>query len=279
MKDSILSYSVGPLLYCPANRADLALSVQQEKFGRQYSLALCLEDTINDRFLAQAEEMFLCTLTRIYTASQTRSFFIPKIFVRVRHVSQIKDLLCRLKETSALLTGFILPKFDLSNADDYIRSAAEINQNSDKPYYVMPILESPAIIDIHRRAEILYEIRDKLQAIEDIVLNIRVGGNDLCHAFGFRRDEHTSIHKILPIAALFSDIITVFGRDYAHPGAVRRQAVRLYRQDCDPSQTDSTRQSGVRRTPRGLKRCKIHFKLGSGQSLTGCGKPGQTAHE
>ena len=35
MKDSILSYSVGPLLYCPANRADLALSVQQEKFGRQ----------------------------------------------------------------------------------------------------------------------------------------------------------------------------------------------------------------------------------------------------
>ena len=156
MKDSILSYSVGPLLYCPANRADLALSVQQEKFGRQYSLALCLEDTINDRFLAQAEEMFLCTLTRIYTASQTRSFFIPKIFVRVRHVSQIKDLLCRLKETSALLTGFILPKFDLSNADDYIRSAAEINQNSDKPYYVMPILESPAIIDIHRRAEIFF---------------------------------------------------------------------------------------------------------------------------
>ena len=73
MKDSILSYSVGPLLYCPANRADLALSVQQEKFGRQYSLALCLEDTINDRFLAQAEEMFLCTLTRIYTASQTQT--------------------------------------------------------------------------------------------------------------------------------------------------------------------------------------------------------------
>ncbi len=220
MKESILSYSVGPLLYCPANRADLALSVQQEKFGRQYSLALCLEDTINDRFLAQAEEMFLCTLTRIYAASQTRSFFIPKIFVRVRHVSQIKDLLCRLKEASALLTGFILPKFDLSNANDYIRSAAEINQNSDKPYYVMPILESPAIIDIHRRAEILYEIRDKLQAIEDIVLNIRVGGNDLCHAFGFRRDEHTSIHNILPIASIFSDIITVFGRDYVVSGPV-----------------------------------------------------------
>ena len=46
MKDSILYYSVGPLLYCPANHKSLANSLIHERFGRHFSLAVCLEDTI-----------------------------------------------------------------------------------------------------------------------------------------------------------------------------------------------------------------------------------------
>ena len=49
MKNNLLYYSVGPLLYCPGNKATIAQSIINEKFGRQFSLALCLEDTINDR--------------------------------------------------------------------------------------------------------------------------------------------------------------------------------------------------------------------------------------
>lgn len=48
MKDSILYYSVGPLLYCPANHKSLANSLIHERFGRHFSLAVCLEDTIRD---------------------------------------------------------------------------------------------------------------------------------------------------------------------------------------------------------------------------------------
>ena len=43
MKDSILYYSVGPLLYCPANHKSLANSLIHERFGRHFSLAVCLE--------------------------------------------------------------------------------------------------------------------------------------------------------------------------------------------------------------------------------------------
>ena len=48
MKNNVLYYSVGPLLYCPANKASITDSLINGKFGNRFSLALCLEDTIND---------------------------------------------------------------------------------------------------------------------------------------------------------------------------------------------------------------------------------------
>lgn len=85
---------------------------------------------------------------------------------------------------------------------------------------MMPIFESPSIIDLKNRYEILYTLKEKLDSVEDMVLNIRVGGNDLCHMFGFRRHDDESIHQIRPIATIFSDIITVYGMDYVVSGPV-----------------------------------------------------------
>ena len=48
MKNAVKYYSVGALLYCPANRAGIAESIINQKFGDKFSLALCLEDTIGD---------------------------------------------------------------------------------------------------------------------------------------------------------------------------------------------------------------------------------------
>ena len=56
--------------------------------------------------------------------------------------------------------------------------------------------------------------------MEELVLNIRVGGNDLCHMFGFRRRSTESIHSLRPIANILSDIMTVFGMDYVVSGPV-----------------------------------------------------------
>ena len=61
---------------------------------------------------------------------------------------------------------------------------------------------------------------NRLSHVEDLVLNIRVGGNDLCHMFGFRRHCDESIHRIRPVADIFSDIITVYGMDYVVSGPV-----------------------------------------------------------
>lgn len=220
MKNSTLYYSIGPLLYCPANNSSIVRSLTEERFGTGYSLALCLEDTIGDNFVAQAEDILIHSLQTLFQASQSTAFFMPKIFIRVRRADQMPSLTRRLGDAREILTGFILPKFEPANADTYIDTTVNIQHQFAHTIYIMPILESPVIIDLRHRAEILYDLKDRLAAIDEHVLNIRVGGNDLCNYFGIRRHSNESIHSICPVADIFSDIVTVFGRDYVISGPV-----------------------------------------------------------
>ncbi len=220
MNNSLLYYSVGALLYCPANRKTIVDSITRQRFGTKYSLALCLEDTIRDDCVAEAEHILTNSLCQLAKRTEQETFYLPKIFVRVRNARQIGRLYKAFGESIRLVTGFILPKFSLENADTYIQEILRANELASQPLYTMPIFESPSIIDLRYRTEILYTLKEKLDQIEDKVLNIRVGGNDLCHAFGYRRHDDESIHQIRPIADIFSDIITVYGRDYVVSGPV-----------------------------------------------------------
>lgn len=220
MKDKLIYYSTGPLLYCPANQTNIVKSICNENFGNHYSLALCLEDTINDNFLAEAEDALVNSLNKLYEIAQNKSFFIPKIFIRVRSHEQINRIFNGLGACEELVTGIIIPKFSHDNADNYIETMCSLNSHISKPKYIMPIYESSTIVDKRFRYDNLYKLKDKLSSVEENVLNIRVGGNDLCHLFGFRRNRDESIHNIKPISDIFTDIVTVYGLDYVISGPV-----------------------------------------------------------
>ena len=225
MKNSLIYYSVGALLYCPANHKTIATSIIKQRFGTKYSLALCLEDTIQDHCVKDAEQKLIATLHTIMQAKEEKKesasdFFLPKLFIRVRCPEQIHALYEQAGTARELITGYIIPKFSLDNADSYINAIRELNRTASKTVYMMPIFESPSIIHLQNRSSILYTLKEKLNAIEPYILNIRVGGNDLCHMFGFRRHATESIHSIRPVADIFSDIITVFGMDYVVSGPV-----------------------------------------------------------
>lgn len=220
MKNNSLYYSVGALLYCPANRKTIADSIINENFGTNFSLALCLEDTINDNYVTEAEHILINSLEKIYRHSESDTSYIPKIFIRVRNPEQIPRLTKDLNSCIKIISGFIIPKFSPENAKNYINAIIYANEISKKALYMMPIYENSSIIDLRNRIEILYSLKDSLSKIEDRVLNIRVGGNDLCHAFGFRRHDNESIHSIKPISNIFSDIVTIYGTDYIISGPV-----------------------------------------------------------
>lgn len=220
MKDLLIHYSVGALLYCPANNESIVNSIITERFGSKYSLALCLEDTIGDNFVEEAEKTLIASLNAIYNKKKEDDFYIPKIFIRVRYPEQISSLYENLQDARALVTGFIVPKFCLETVDAYIEEIKKVNAVSKHKVYMMPIFESSTIFNLKERYDILYTLKAKLDLVEEYILNIRVGGNDLCHTFGFRRANDETIHDIKPISNIFADIITVFGLNYVVSGPV-----------------------------------------------------------
>ena len=220
MKNNKLYYSVGALLYCPANNPSIADSLLQEKFGTGFSLALCLEDTINDTAVPLAEQILVDSIRKIYIGLQSTTFYLPKIFVRVRTPEQICRLTTLFGSSLEIICGFIIPKFALDNASAYINEVIKANEISSHQLYMMPIYENSTIIDLRNRTDILYSLKNKLDSINELILNIRVGGNDLCHMFGFRRHSNESIHTIKSISNIFADIITIYGMDYVVSGPV-----------------------------------------------------------
>lgn len=214
------NYQVGALLYCPANNKTLAKSITTNRFKGKYSLALCLEDTINDKKVREAELDMIYSLQTIYDRLQKgESFYLPKIFLRVRQAEQINRLISELGNTAEIVTGFNLPKFNLENANDYLNAISKVsNMKSDIKF--MPILESADLANINKRPDFLYQIKDIIAPFESQIANIRVGGNDLCHIYGLRRHSSETIYDIKPVASALTDILSVFLTDYVVSGPV-----------------------------------------------------------
>lgn len=220
IKDMKIKYSVGALMYSPANNKKIADDILAEKYGKQYSLALCLEDTIADDGVAEAEKQLVSTLQDIFRVKKSRNCYIPKIFIRVRRPEQIGRLFDELKNVQDILCGIIIPKYSVVNANEYNEQILSINKSSNNMIYMMPILESRNIVDYAARRETLLETKKHIDLVADYVLNVRVGGNDFSNHFVVRRHYDETIYDILPIANILSDIVTVFGREYVVSGPV-----------------------------------------------------------
>lgn len=220
-KQRLLPYAVGALLYAPATNDKIVRYILQQKCEENYSASLCLEDSINDASVDGAEEKIVSNFMEIGKALEKNpNMYLPEMFIRVRRPQQITDLYSRLGENANLLTGFIAPKYSPQCAKDYNRSILAVNEISKDRVYMMPTLESRDIVTLASRAETLQELRERVDEISDIILNIRVGGNDFCNAFGIRRSSGETIYDIGAVSRILSDIITVFSPDYVVSGPV-----------------------------------------------------------
>lgn len=220
MKNDKIYYSVGALMYCPANNDKIVDKLVNNEFGDKFSLAFCLEDAIGDNHVRDAELVLIQSLQRLNTL-QDDGFYMPKIFVRVRRPEQITRLYKEFGAAAKLVCGFCVPKFDCRNSDAYIKAISNVNDLSgDRTVYMMPILESHEMIDLCTRYDFLCDMKEQIDSIEAYVLNVRVGGNDLCNQFGLRRHGYETIYEVQPVASILTDILTVFSRDYVVSGPV-----------------------------------------------------------
>lgn len=207
----LLPYKVGALMYVPALNENVGEKICNGEFLNLNSLAFCLEDSITDGAVADAEEQLVKTLTYIL---ENRLECMPMLFVRVRNSTQ----LCRLPEflgnLTELLTGVILPKFDLSNAAEYCSFIGKMNVGRKNPIWIMPTLETPSVLNLETRKRTLLDLRTLLDGCKEHILNIRVGAMDFSKAHGLRRSVDQTIYDIGIVRDVLVDILLVFGDTY-----------------------------------------------------------------
>lgn len=212
---NFLQYKVGALLYMPAFQKNIVEKIKNNSICCLNSVAFCLEDSIQDNALAAAEETLkniLYELNFVYKNSSNKN--LPLIFIRPRTPEHLKFIHEKFSDSAAIITGYILPKFDLSNAEKYCAVIREIN------CYVMPTFESEQVADLSTRAENLIALKKILDGVKEHVLNIRVGVNDLSNLYNLRRNVNCTVYDIGIVRDILIDILNVFARDYVVAGSV-----------------------------------------------------------
>ena len=213
----VLQYKVGGLLYMPAFQRNIVKKISAKELPRLTSAAFCLEDSIQDAALDEAEaalKIILRELEKLDTEN------LPLVFVRIRSPRHLEIFHEEIGSRSKILTGYILPKVDMQNVGGFIPLVKSINADRAKPIYVMPTLESERIASILTRRTELLSLKQAFDEIKPVVLNIRVGVNDFCKLYGLRRTINQTIYDIGVVRDVLSDIINVFGKDYVVSGSV-----------------------------------------------------------
>ena len=213
----LLQYAVGALLYTPAFSPRIVEVLGNHTYPSLKAWSFCLEDSLADEAVEAAAIHLISELGRLaqlVEAGALEREALPLLFIRVRSAEQIELLYAQLTEIDWLLCGFIAPKFERSNMETYLAAMQSINRRSSHQLYLMPILESQAIMDKQTRFAELSAIRQALGECAEAILNVRVGGNDFCNQFGLRRGTNKSIYDIGVINDVLMDILNVFAADF-----------------------------------------------------------------
>lgn len=211
-----LAYSLGPLLYMPATRRDIAQLIMSNKYRELTALAICLEDAVGDLEVAQAEESLISQMATIEAAAaegRLTDETAPLIFIRVRSPHQMRELSYRLGSSLEQVTGFVFPKFSSKTGESFLAELEQINRQSGTVLYGMPILESPEVLHKERRLDELLHIKEIVGRYEELILNIRIGATDLCGLYGLRRSSQMTVYDIAVVSELITDIVNLFSRE------------------------------------------------------------------
>ncbi|WP_010289976.1 HpcH/HpaI aldolase/citrate lyase family protein [Kurthia massiliensis] len=219
-----LALCLGATLYTPGTRTKIAEDLLDRKYPQLTSLIIDLEDAVADSevegALRNTHESLLKVQGFIEKGLLTEET-LPLLFVRVRTPKHLERVTEVLGETQHLLTGYVLPKFELENGAAFLHVMA---RECMKGYslYAMPVLETANLLYKERRLSQLTQLYDLLKEYQDMILNVRIGATDFLGVYGIRRKRTQSVYDVLIAQDMLTDIVNVFGRQqgFAISGAV-----------------------------------------------------------
>src|SRR5882757_7524307 len=206
-----LAVALGATLYSPATRLRLADDVRKQAARGVVSMVLCLEDSIDDRDVVAGEANLVRQFADL-AAHPDAPAAVPLLFIRVRTPAQITDLVARLGDTVALLSGFVLPKFTEETGVPFLEALTLAEAAAGRRLFAMPVLESPQLLHLETRVETLYGIARTVDKYRDRVLALRLGVTDFCSSYGLRRAPAMTAYDVQIVASVIADVVNVFGR-------------------------------------------------------------------
>ncbi|MFE9361302.1 HpcH/HpaI aldolase/citrate lyase family protein [Streptomyces sp. NPDC006978] len=204
----MLSAALGATLYSPATRPRLADDVIKQSGQGVVSMVLCLEDSIDDAEVVDAE----ANLVRQFADIDARDADVPLLFIRVREPEQISDLVRRLGSSVRRLSGFVLPKFTEERGELFLEALTAAEAGSGHRLFAMPVLESPELLHLETRGETLQGIARTVDKYRERILALRLGVTDFCSAYGLRRAPDMTAYDVQIVGAVIGDVVNVLGR-------------------------------------------------------------------
>ncbi len=205
----LLATALGATLYVPADRAGLAACLAKRADEGISSMVLDLEDAIDEGSVPPALDAVVAALDEIGSSGLARGALI---FVRVRDVMSIGEIVGRVTSGATVLSGFVVPKFSSSAGLRYLTAIGDASRALGQHLYCMPVLETDEIAYRETRAAELDAIAELLADHREMVLAVRIGATDLCGKFGIRRDRDHTIYDVKVIADAIADIVNRLGR-------------------------------------------------------------------
>ena len=192
---SRISYiELGGTLFIPATHKDLTAVATANKYPELKSLLIDTEDGISQEDLVGA-------LTKIKVLLQSLQRSNLLIFLRPRDEKVLATLLDF--EGIEKIDGFILPKFSLHNANNYL----SLLENTSFDF--MPSIEGEELFNIYK----LYQLKELLLTYKEQIILIRFGLEDMQKALKIKREPFESIFDKAALSQVVANLILTFKPD------------------------------------------------------------------
>lgn len=192
MFDKTDAIALGATLYLPGTHEQLERIAFGQRYPQLRSAVICLEDSIRADEVPQAVGNLARLLERLPEGEPR-----PMLFIRPRDPSMLQALLA-LKGIERI-DGFVLPKVTAGCLPRYLACAIHDHHR------LMPTLETREIFDPGETRR----LRDQLLMVQDRVLALRIGGNDLLQTIGARRSAVRTLYEG-PLAATVAGLVATF---------------------------------------------------------------------
>lgn len=210
-----LGIALGATLYIPGSMPNITSKLTNDHLKNLTNAIICLEDSIADSELIEAENNVVHELRLIEQAFEkgvTTKHELPLLFLRIRNIEQLQKLAEQLGSTIHLFTGIVFPKCTNFNAKSFLACLQKINLENSSHLYALPILETKEIIYTEFREQELTHLYKLFKQFEDIILTIRVGATDFTSLFSLRRPGNRTVYDIKLISDCLTAVLNQFTR-------------------------------------------------------------------